>query len=68
MIYREPAIVKAGDERGLAQGSQNLAGAVSFDLGHKARRRVFPADIAGLIGPGERKSVQSMADRDGEFG
>lgn len=34
-------------------------------LGHKARR---PAYIAGLIDPGDRKSVQPMADRDGELG
>ena len=32
-------------------------------LGHKARRRMCPLYIAGLIGPGERKSVQPMAIR-----
>lgn len=32
-------------------------------LGHKARRRMCPLYIAGLIGPGERKSVQPMATR-----
>lgn len=32
-------------------------------LGHKARRRMCPLYIAGLIGPGERKSVQPMAMR-----
>ena len=32
-------------------------------LGHKARRRMCPVYIAGLIGPGERKSVQPMARR-----
>jgi SRSO17 transposase len=32
-------------------------------LGHKARRRMCPLYIAGLIGPGDRKSVQPMADR-----
>jgi SRSO17 transposase len=37
-------------------------------LGHKTRMRVCPAYIAGLIGPGDRKSVQPMAARDGEFG
>ena len=37
-------------------------------LGHKTRKRVCPAYIAGLIGPGDRKSVQPMAVRDGEFG
>ena len=32
-------------------------------LGHKARRRMCPLYIAGLIGAGERKSVQPMAMR-----
>jgi SRSO17 transposase len=32
-------------------------------LGHKARRRMCPLYIAGLIGPGARKSVQPMAMR-----
>ena len=32
-------------------------------LGHKTRRRMCPAYIAGLIGPGDRKSVQPMAAR-----
>src|SRR3954451_16324112 len=32
-------------------------------LGHKARRRMCPVYIAGLIGPGDRKSVQPMAER-----
>ena len=30
--------------------------------------RVCPASIAGLIGPGDRKSVQPMAARGGAFG
>ncbi len=37
-------------------------------LRHKTRMRVCPAYIAGLIGPGDRKSVQPMAARSGEFG
>lgn len=37
-------------------------------LGHKTRRRMCPAYIAGLIGPGDRKSVQPMAARGGEAG
>src|SRR5690606_17528239 len=37
-------------------------------LRHKARKRVCAAYIAGLIGPGDRKSVQPMAARDGECG
>jgi len=32
-------------------------------LGHKARRRMRPLDVAGLIGPGDRKSVGPMAER-----
>ena len=32
-------------------------------LGHKARRRMCPLYVAGLIGPGDRKSVGPMADR-----
>src|ERR1700683_4723354 len=32
-------------------------------LGHKARRRMYPLYISGLIGPGDRKSVQPMAAR-----
>ena len=28
-------------------------------LGHKARRRMFPLYLAGLIGPGDRKSVST---------
>ena len=37
-------------------------------LSHPARRRMCPLYIAGLIGPGDRKSVQPMAARVGEFG
>jgi SRSO17 transposase len=32
-------------------------------LGHPARRAMCPLYVAGLIGPGERKSVQPMAGR-----
>lgn len=35
-------------------------------LRNKTRGRMCPAYIAGLIGPGDRKSVQPMAARDGE--
>src|SRR5665647_3962877 len=37
-------------------------------LRNKTRMRVCPAYIAGLIGPGDRNSVQPMAARSGEFG
>ena len=32
-------------------------------LGHKARRRMCPLYIAGLIGPGDSKSIGPMAER-----
>lgn len=32
-------------------------------LGHKARRRMCPLYVSGLIGPGERKSIAPMAER-----
>jgi SRSO17 transposase len=32
-------------------------------LGHKARRRMCPLYVSGLIGPGDRKRVQPMAAR-----
>jgi SRSO17 transposase len=32
-------------------------------LGHKARRQMCPLYVAGLIGPGDRKSVAPMAER-----
>ena len=34
-------------------------------LRHKTRVRMCPAYVAGLIGPGDRKSVQPMAARSG---
>lgn len=37
-------------------------------LRHKTRIRLCPAYIAGLIGPGDRKSVQPMAARDKGLG
>ena len=37
-------------------------------LGHKTRARMCPAYVAGLIGLGERKSMQPMAARDGSIG
>ncbi len=33
------------------------------DLGNKTRRPMCPAYISGLIGPGDRKSIQPMATR-----
>lgn len=37
-------------------------------LPHPARRRMCPQYVAGLIGPGDRKSAQPMAARSGEAG
>lgn len=37
-------------------------------LRHKARRQMCPAYVAGLIGSGDRKSIQPMAARDGQVG
>ncbi len=37
-------------------------------LGHKARSRMCPAYVAGLIGSGDRKSIQPIAARDGQVG
>ena len=32
-------------------------------LGHKARRQMCPLYVSGLIGPGDRKCIQPMAER-----
>src|SRR5258707_5923466 len=32
-------------------------------VGHKARRQMCPLYVSGLIGPGDRKSIQPMAER-----
>ncbi len=37
-------------------------------LSHPARRKMCPLYVAGLIGLGDRKSVQPMAVRSGEVG
>ena len=37
-------------------------------LGNKTRSRMCPAYVAGLIGSGDRKSIQPMAARDGQVG
>ncbi|NEV03190.1 transposase, partial [Bradyrhizobium sp. UFLA 03-164] len=31
-------------------------------FGHKTRQRMCPLYVAGLIGPGDRKSIQPMAE------
>ncbi len=37
-------------------------------LSHPARRRICPLYVAGLIGPGDRKSMQPIAARSGDAG
>ena len=37
-------------------------------LGHEARRQMCPAYVAGLIGSGDRESIQPMAAREGQVG
>jgi SRSO17 transposase len=32
-------------------------------LGHRSRQRMCPLYVVGLIGPGDRKSIQPMAER-----
>ena len=32
-------------------------------LGHKARQQMCPVYVSGLVGPGDRKSIQPMAER-----
>jgi len=32
-------------------------------VGHKSRRQGVHSNVAGLIGPGDRKSIQPMAER-----
>ena len=32
-------------------------------LGHKAPRKICPVYVSGLSGPGDRKSIQPMAER-----
>ncbi len=65
VIHRWSACWRAGDGVGLAKGFGAVLTPFLAALGHKALARVCPAYVAGLIGIGERKSVQPMALRDG---
>jgi SRSO17 transposase len=54
------------EQRGVSAWSDDLSEWLKpflARLGHKARRRMCPLHVAGLIGPGERKSVGPMAER-----
>jgi hypothetical protein len=48
---------------GLAGGALTLLKPFLAHLGHKARRRMCPLCVSGLIGPGDRKSIQPNAQR-----
>ena len=50
-------------EFGWSEELERWLGPFLARLEHKARRRMCPLYIAGLIGPGERKSIQPMAER-----
>jgi hypothetical protein len=50
-------------EFGWSEELEHWLGPFLARLEHKARRRMCPLYIAGLIGPGERKSIQPMAER-----
>src|ERR1700761_1788051 len=53
----------AGTRGGLERELGRLPKPFLERLGHKARQRMCPLYVAGLIGPGDRKSVQPMAER-----
>lgn len=54
------------EERGMSDWNDDLSQWLApflARLGHKARRKMCPLYVAGLIGPGERKSMEPMAAR-----
>lgn len=53
----------AGDDAGWQADLERWLAPFLDRLSHPARRRMCPLYIAGLIGPGDRKSVQPMAQR-----
>lgn len=52
-------------DRDLQADLELWLGPFTAALRHKARVRMCPAYVAGLIGPGDRRSIQPMAARDG---
>jgi len=62
VINREPALMEAMEED-WQRDLEHWLEPYLQDLGNKTRRRMCPAYIAGLIGPGDRKSIQPMAAR-----
>lgn len=66
MMTRRSHATEAGHRRGASTWAQELTQwmAPFLDaLGHKGRRRWAPVYLQGLLGPGDRKSVQPMAAR-----
>ncbi len=53
----------AGGISGWKEELERFLGPFLARLGHKARRRMCPLYVSGLIGPGDRKSIQPMAER-----
>jgi SRSO17 transposase len=53
----------AGGISGWKEELEGFLGPILARLGHKARRRMCPLYVSGLIGPGDRKSIQPMAER-----
>ena len=53
----------AKDESGWQEDLEHWLEPFLARLSHPAQRRMCPLYMAGLIGPGERKSVQPMAER-----
>lgn len=57
----------AGDEHRLAIGSGSIACAISGGLGSQSAVGDVSGLFAGLIGPGDHKSVQPMTTRSFEY-
>src|ERR1700745_1395216 len=53
----------AGGASGLKGEVWSLVPTFLDRVGHKARRQMCPLYVSGLIGPGDRKSIQPMARR-----
>jgi len=53
----------AGGISGWKEELEGFLGPFLARLGHKARRQMCPLYVSGLIGPGDRKSIQPMAER-----
>jgi SRSO17 transposase len=53
----------AGGISGWKEELEGFLGPFLALLGHKARRRMCPLYVSGLIGPGDRKSIRPMAER-----